>query len=298
MSNFTYYKLQLKLLTPMLGTGTEASIYHEHVIEKAKKEIASANRLAAKVAKAQQKYVGAELTEDKSLKELKSVLRTYCQLVGRPLDIPSNDAQAILIMAQEVEAEFQEQIKARETVKATVFMRNADGTPIIGTHMVLGNLKENLRIVVNSGDKTLIKSKVAVAETMALDVKFVEDFMVASNDILRGTQADADKLPCGKGKNTVDGKGRILLERPIRFDRMGKQETAIQLSEQLPVGTEFSCTMRVRSESAMNLEALKKTLDLGKSNGLGAWRGSGNMGSYCYKIEEIEYQENLPGGWE
>jgi hypothetical protein len=299
MSNFVYYKVSFKLRSPMLGTATDTSIYFEHVLEKAKKEIKQANILGSKVSKALDKYQGSDISDDKTVAELQGVIRTFCQLMGKPLDVPGT-VEEILAKAKELEAEFEEQLKSRDQVKATVFLRDNEGKPIISTHMILGNLKENTKIMVNNGDKSIMKSKVSVGEAFALDVKFVEAFMVPSNDILRAkNQKEADALPsAGKGKNTVDGKGRVLLERPIKFDRMGKVETAIAMSEQLPAGTEFSATMRVRKGSPMSYENLRTLLDLGKSNGFGSWRGSGNMGAYIYKLEELpEYVEAVEEGW-
>lgn len=300
MSQFDYYKLQFKLTNPMLGTATETSIYYEHVLEKAKKEIKKANNLGKAVTKALSKFQGPEITEDKTVKELKGVVAAFCQLVGRPLTLPDSVPE-LLDLATELEEDFNAQLKTGDQVKATVFLKNQEGKPIISTHMVLGNLKENLKIVVNSGNKDTISSKVAVGETMALDVKFVEDFMEASNDIMKAesqTECDEKWGFTSKGKNTVDPKGRVLLERPISFDRMGKRETAIAMSEQLPTGTTFWCTMRVRKGSKLNENALREFLDLGKSNGLGSWRGSGNMGSYVFKLEPLpEFKEPIEDGW-
>lgn len=297
--NFVYYRISFRLLTPMLGTATETSIHHEHVIEKAKKEIAKANRLSGKISKALDKFKGSDISEKKEVKELQAVLRTYLQLLGRPLDVPES-VGPILEIAAELEQEFQEQLKSHDQVKATVFLRDENGMPILGSHMILGNLKENLKIMVNNGDKSILKYKLSVGETLALDVKPVVDFMSVDHDILRAeSQEQVDKMPVpGKGRYILDQKGRVLLERPIRFERMGKQETAIAISEQLPKDTEFSCVVRVRNESPINEDALNKLLDFGKSNGFGAWRGSGNMGAYCYKMEMLEeFDEDLPEGW-
>lgn len=297
-ANFKYYNIQFKLLTPMLGTATETSIYHEHIIEKAKKQIARANKLGRTITKALDKYKGSVIPETKEISELQSVMRVYLQLLGKPLDVP-NDTKELLDMNQELEEKFNEQLKAQEQVKATVFLRDKEGFPIISTHMILGNLKENLRIMVNNGDKSILKSKVSVGETMALDIKPVDHYMKPDKDILRAKdEEELRTFPIsGKGKNILDKNNRVLLERPIKFERMGKVETAISLSEQLPVGTTFSTMLRVRKESTIGEEELFKLFDLGKSNGLGAWRGSGNMGSYVFKLELDENFEEDFGDW-
>jgi hypothetical protein len=80
---------------------------------------------------------------------------------------------------------------------------------------------------------------------------------------------------------------------------MGKKEAVIAVSEQLPEGTEFGCILRVRKGSAITENALRKLLDLGKNQGLGANRGSGNMGAYRFKLEKlINYEEKAPKGFE
>lgn len=297
-NNYVYYKVSLKLLTPMLGTGTEVSIYHEHVLQKAKKEIEKANKLAGKLSKAMAKYKGSEITPQKELEEIQGLLRAQCQIVGKQVDIP-NDVDGVLALAGEIQKDIEESLKEGQSTKATVFIKDKDGMPLVGTHMILGNLKENMKAVVNGGDKDVIKSKTAVSEALALDVKFVENFMKPDKDILKGDQAFADALqPLGRGRWVAEQSGRIILERPIRFNRMGKEETAIAMSEVLPEGSEMSCTMRVRAGSPLTMKALEDLLDLGKNKGLGSWRGSGNMGAFVFKLEELpDYKETFEGGW-
>jgi hypothetical protein len=280
VTTFTYYKLKLKLLTEQYGTCTEVSIHAKHVLEKAKKEIAEANRVNKKLTKALEKFKGVEFGDEKLIAEAQGILRTFMQLTGDVREVP-DDLDSILLLAQEVKEELDKRTKD-EGSHPTVFMRDESGLPMISSHMILGNLKENLKISVNNGDKSIAKSKVAVGEMGALDIKVIEDFLTPSEDVIR------------------DDKGEPkIFERPIRFERMGKTETAIARSEVLPIGTEYECTLRVRTASTLNnLTVLKTMLDLGKNNGLGAWRGSGKKGTYCYQIEEIKgYKEKLPDGW-
>lgn len=281
-SNFTYYRLQLRLLSEQLGTCTEASIYEKHVQEKAKKEITEANRLAKRLTKNLEKYKGVDFSEDKSINELKGILRSYMERTGTKHDLP-DDLTGLLTVADEIREEWEALVAGDKGAAPTVFMRAEDGWPVISSHMILGNLKENLRIITNNGDKDIAKSKVSVGEMGTLDIKVVEDFLRPSKDITR----NEDGTPW-------------LLERPIKFDRMGKVETAISRSECLPIGTEYSCTLRVRASSPLNDEAvLSKLLDFGKNNGLGQWRGSGNKGSYAFKLEKLENfkEPSVPDGW-
>ena len=289
----------------MLGTATKGSIYYEHVLEKAKKEIAKVNKLSGRVTKALEKYKGVDISEDKTLSELQSVVRTYCQLMGKPLELP-NDIEELLEVAKKYDEEFTEKQKKYDQVDATVFLRDPQGHARISTHMILGNLKENMRIVVNHASKEdkktfPIQYKVGVGEAFALDVKPVTPYMKPSHDIVRGeSESDADNLPFfGKGKFIFDRETkRILLERPVSFERMGKKETAILISEMLPPGTEFSTILRVRNGSPIDYKVLDYMFSLGKSNGLGAWRGSGNMGSFIYKLKQLtDYEETFDGGW-
>ena len=156
---------------------------------------------------------------------------------------------------------------------------------MISTHMFLGNFKENLRIIVNNSPKEssdkILPSKVAVSETMALDVKPVEKFVSPNCDIKR----NEDGTP-------------FLLERPISFDQMGKKVTAIALSEVVPEGAEYKVHLRVRTHSPITEDVLKKLLDLGKNNGIGQWRGSGSKGQYVYRLKKVDYNPTeVPAGW-
>ena len=282
--SFRYFNLKIKLITEQLGTCTEASIYAKHVQEKAKKEISTANRLATRLAKSLSKYKGVEFKDEKAVQELQAILRAYMERTGLKHELPT-DPEALILVAAEVKEEWESMMAEDEGAAPTVFMRDESGHAIISTHMILGNLKENLKIITNNGDKDIAKSKVSVGEMGTLDIKVIEDFIRPSNDIKR------------KDDGTPE-----LLERPIRFERMGKTETAICRSEVLPAGTEYSCTLRIRDTSPLcDLKNLEKLLDLAKNNGLGQWRGSGKKGSYAYLIEEIDKKTfkdpSVPTGW-
>lgn len=279
--SYSYYRVDFRLLTEMLGTCTTASIYSAHVLSQAKKKISEANRLAKKVSKSLDKYRGEQISERKEIADLKAVIRSYMQIIGEIIDLPDTIPE-LLELAEKLDADFEAAIEAGEASRCTTFMVDENGWPIISSHMVLGNLKENLRITVNNGDKSILKSKISVSETSALDIKWVEPYMKPNKDILRKENGEAS-----------------LLERSLRFDRMGKVCTTIALSQQLPIGTEFGTWLRIRKGSPFDsLEVLSALLDLGKNNGLGAWRGSGNKGAYCYKIKkEDNFQETLPKGW-
>lgn len=288
MANFDYYRLSLKLLTDQLGTCTEASIYDEHVIKKSQKLIKQANKLSGKVAKMYEKYKGSdEIGTFKEYEEMRGIIARYQELIGRKDELP-HEIEPLLSYAKELQDELDEIVQLKDQQRATCFMRTPEGRPMLSSHMIIGNLKENLRIITNNS--TLAKAdrpiayKTQVGEMLALDVKPVEPFMFPDLDIKR----KPDGLP-------------ELCERPINFERMGKRETAIALSEVLPAGAEYSVTLRVRKDSPFNdndAKLLRNTLDLGKNNGMGQWRGSGTKGTYCYKLERVEEPKAIiPDGW-
>ena len=132
MSNFDYYEIQFRLRTIMLGTTSEVSVHYEHVLEKAKKAIAKANKLGTRINKALDKYKSDKISDDQVLQELQGVMRHYCQLMGKPLDVPNN-VEELLEKNKELEEEFQEQLKNCEQIKSTAFLKNYNGHPIIGT---------------------------------------------------------------------------------------------------------------------------------------------------------------------
>lgn len=285
---FDYYKVTFRLRTEMLGTCSEVSAYDTHVLEKAKKEIKKANRLSGKLTKIAEHYVGNEIEDDKHVSELQNIITVYSELIGKPnIDMPDT-REELIELAEEIEAEYNVLLKAGNVENATVFMRekteNGKSVPVISSHIVLGNLKSNMRVMVNNGDKSILKSKVSVGEVFAVDVKPTEEFLYPTKDIVR----------------KADGK-RDLSERIIRFNRMGVEQTAITLSERLPKGTEFTCVLRVRSNSPIGEKELKKLFLLGKSNGFGAWRGSGGKGQYDFKMKKLKtYKEVVKGaedGW-
>ena len=286
-----YYSILFRLRRAMLGTCTEASIMQEHVIQKARKQIKKANRLSDRIVKSLDKFKGDTISADKEIEEVKKIIMAFAELTASPLstDLP-NDLSSLLKIASTVKKDYDELVAKGEQAKFTVFMKepkNGEPSvlwPVISTHMILGNLKENLKIITNNGDKTILSTKVSIGETMALDVKAVEEFMTPNMDIMRHP----------------DGKP-LIEERPISFNRMGKTETAIAASEQLPKGAQFGCNLRIRKGSPIDEIALKKLFTYGKNNGLGANRGAGNFGSYDYKLTKLSnYVEVVEGhndGW-
>jgi len=276
--NFIYVLLRIKLTNEQLGTCTAASIYAEHVLKTAQKQIKKANKLSGKVSKALQKYKGTDPIPDmKEVKELQGIIRSYQEVLGKADELP-NEVEALLEYSRQCEEEFDLLVKEGKEQKPTIFMKDTDGWPMISTHMILGNFKENAKIIANNDtspkESKIFKSKVAVQEMFALDVKPIEYFIRPSEDIAR----------------EANGSPKIC-ERPIKFERMGKTETAIALSEIVPAKSEYTVHLRVRAGSPIadnDCALLRMLLDYGKSNGLGQWRGSGLKGQYRYTLVKLD----------
>lgn len=276
---FSYYKVNLKLIREMLGTCPDASIYNEHILQKAKKEMIRAASYTKKVAKSLDKYVGVEISEKKEVEELKGIIRSQMITLRRSIELPDTIVE-LLEVAKEVEEEVNAMIKEGEGQKPTVFMKDENGWPIISSHMILGNFKAIMKVLVNNGDKSVLPTKTSIGEVFSLDVKVIEDFLRPTKDLIR------------------DEEGKPLLsERPLHFDGKTGRQSAIALSEQLPIDTEFEFTLRVRESSPITLPVIKSILNYGKNLGLGQWRGSGNKGAYVYKIEELKNFKEDHGEW-
>jgi len=298
---FMYKKLDFLLFRDMLATTTgSVSIWTEHIIQKSRKEIKAANFMEKKIAKAHARYIGENISEMKELAEYKAIIRSLRQTVK---EIPEydeelanrevpNDMDEVLAYGKELQEFIDAAIKRGETQKKTVFMLeeldevdekgNKKTWPVISSHMVLGNLKENLRNIINNSPKEKsIYTKVSCGEIMAGDIKPIEEFLKPSIDLKR------------------DANGKALVcERPLHFDLKGVRMSAIAMSEVIPAGAIFSCHLRIRRESPI-VGMLMELLHMGKNNGLGAWRGSGGKGAYYFRLSDCTYEdaEKIPKGW-
>lgn len=286
MSNFSYYKLQTKFITACLGTTPSASIHDEHVLQKTKKNIEAANRLGIKVTKALAKFQGEFVDPKKELSEIHGILRQYMVQIGESFELPETYTET-LTLAKELEEKYSDVLLTGDANRATIFMRDKNGYPIISSHIVKGYIKHVCAVITNGkGEdcRDVFKSKVQAQECLSLDIKCVEEYMIPDHDVIKDES----------GKS-------VILERPIRFvDRLtGQQTTAIARSEQLPVDTILSATLRIRKGSPIDsLEVLEKFFDFGKNSGFGAHRSSGNQGGFIFKLEALpDYKEVWADGW-
>lgn len=281
---FNYFKVMFMLKTEQLGSCAEVSIYEEHILKKAMKNIRKANQLSGKLTKVAEQWYGKEIPEDKYIKELKFITNNYLELTGDTREELPDDVDELLSVANEIEQKYKDMINEGDSSPSTIFMKEMiDGKmwPVISSHMILGNMKANMRTMVNNGDKSILRSKVSVAEVFAVDVAPVEDFLVPDQDIVKDENGE-----------------RVLCERVVNFDRMGKTITAINRSEILAPGTQYECTLRIRHGSPIDEKALIKIFSIGRNHGIGPWRGSGGRGQYFFKLIPLpDYKEEIPDGW-
>lgn len=282
MGSYSYYQVELKLITEMLGTNPSASIYDKHIMKKTKDLIKEANKLGKKAKKSLEKYVGAEIKENKEIEDLKSVLGRYQEAIGRNDELP-NDHQALLDLATEYEEEFKKMTEEGKAKACTGFMRR-DGKVCISSHMILGNIRENLRLIFRGTDAQADKSRditsgkfpyenlKEIKEATVVALKVVEPYIYPDQDILR------------------DAEGKPVLNERVVIDRdaFGKSPTSIASSEQLPEGTKFKFVIRIPKGNVLdNADLLGEMFSWGKNNGLGQWRGSGGKGAFKYKLTAL-----------
>jgi hypothetical protein len=307
MSNFKYFKLDLKLKTEQFGTCPDkASVIDAHLIKVAMKEIKKINKNKKKLTKLEDKYVGADvtLTDEKQKQELIGVINNMGQSLGTitpELDLNDMTYEELLDHSKLMEAEWEKQVSEGKQKSATIFMKDENGWPKISTHMIVGNLKEIARNMTNNSLEVIeleragkkdeareckyFKSKTSIGEMFAQDCKVVEDYAKPSMDILRKEDGSAD-----------------LFERPVTTEGPSGKKTCLVASERVPAGAEYTVTLRVRSDSPLmdidkDITVLEHLFDHGKSCGLGAWRGSGQRGAYFYNLEFLpDYVEPKPEG--
>ena len=280
---FVYYRFRLHFTTKVLGTSSgDVSIWNQHIVQKAKKLIKEANASRKRLSKELAKYKGSEFSDEKTILELQGIIRRQQQILGQAYIVPDN-VNEILELGQSLQTEIEEKLAERDSARITGFLRDADGHAIMSSHMLIGNLKENLTSMVNltekdtGGIRSYVKSKINVGEILTNDVRPVSEFMKPDQDIMR----KEDGTP-------------FIFERPIRFQNRehGGQEVSIAQSEALPEGTEVEVFLRIRKESVI-LNILEALLNLGKNNGIGQNRRSG-FGAYLYNLKEVK-EEEVPG---
>jgi hypothetical protein len=275
---WVYYKLYLIFDREVLGAQATLSIYEGHMKEVIKKEMKMVNRLAEKTQKLDMRQ---EISPSKELDEFKGAVRKLQETLGKKEALPE-EREELLAYAKELEDEYREAVG---DAKITTFNIDPVTKKVrISSHVILGNMKENIKILKESNQQHFINSsKTGCDRMMALDIKVVEPWLYPDQDIVR----KEDGTP-------------FILERPISFpDGFGGTRTAIAQSEILPIGTKLDCTLRCRNGSSVAEEQnIVKLLEFGKNNGIGPWRGSGNKGAYRFKLEKLDdYVEVYADGY-
>lgn len=64
---FHYFEVNFRLKAEMLGTCPAPDTYYNHILKKEKDKIKEAKKLAGKITKAYEKYVGTEIPEWKEI---------------------------------------------------------------------------------------------------------------------------------------------------------------------------------------------------------------------------------------
>ena len=294
---FSYYELQIKMIQPLLATTPCADIAQDHIFSKNKKLIKAANSATSKLSKKIEKYLGDEISENKEYQEMCGIIRNFENILSRKIELPPTLPE-LMQLNKELMEECLEKNKENEIRSPNIFLKDKDGYPMLSTHVLLGNVKAIIRTIVNSktGDDKkayFFKSKTSMAECSALDFKCVEDFVRPSKDIVKSLAIRED------GTEVME---RVLNVRPLRYTNdHGKSVNIIAQNEQLPTGTEFKFTLRIRKGSPFDsLENLTEIFSYSKSMGLGAFRASGNYGGFCFKLKPLHgYVEVIEGceGW-
>lgn len=142
---------------------------------------------------------------------------------------------------------------------ATSFHRDNDSV-FIYNYMILGNIKANLKMLMDNGAIPKITNYKKVAdlylEVFPRRVRFHRD---------------------GELIKTIDG----TLERSIRGFTAKGERTFLSKSDYISEGARFSFQIKIlRNINGMTPAAVVEAAKLGKIHGLGQWRGSGKYGKY------------------
>lgn len=142
---------------------------------------------------------------------------------------------------------------------ATSFSRDSESI-FIYNYMLLGNIKANLKILMDNGAIPKITNYKKVGDL------FLE---VGPREIRFHRDGELIKEPEG------------TLERPIRGFTAKGERTFLGKSDIIREGARFSFQVKIlRNINGMTPAAVLEAVKLGKVHGLGQWRGSGKYGKY------------------
>jgi len=127
-------------------------------------------------------------------------------------------------------------------------------------YMILGNIKNNIQLLINNGSITKVTSYKKACDT-CLKVTPRKIRFKRSNKKITLPEAS--------------------MERPIRAMTMKGERTFISKADVVKKGAIFKFSIKIiKNNFNLTPEVLIKALKLGELYGLGQWRGSGNYGSY------------------
>lgn len=146
----------------------------------------------------------------------------------------------------------------------TGFHKDDEGT-FFYNYMVLGNIKSNLKILIDSGAVKKITAYKKICDTC---VKVYPRR-------IRFTNKNGEDI---QPKETPDGS----MERAIRAMTAKGERTFISRSDYVDKGAFFEFDVKlIKNKNNLTPTSLLKALKLGEEYGLGQWRGSGGYGAFA-----------------
>lgn len=141
----------------------------------------------------------------------------------------------------------------------TVFMRNADGKPILFDYQIKGFFKDACSMLSRLGGKSETGKKKPVNESCKLTAyKKVIDGLIF---------VEPRQIP-------INCSGEIgSCQRPLRAQTAQGERVALANSETAPAGSTIDITIKCLSDD--HEAAVREWLDYGQLRGIGQWRNSG-----------------------
>lgn len=266
------YKVKIKLTNEMLGTNPIGlDVMDKHIIDKQRKLIAEKSSINKDI----NKYLDAKQisSEDKE-QELTSLRNRIEQTSGMKL----SDEQFELLKEgnyKDLKSLFEtfEELKEKGI---TVFFRDQDGSPTIGSHMIHGFMKNAGSIISKMNKRkvgTFLGTAAYTTSTINERVSISPKFIKASVDVNRKADGEISYLQRSLRAMTAQGP-RISLAK----------------SEVLDEGCEFEFYLKILNgeSNVVEKEQLESIFDYGTEKGLGQWR---NSGKGQFEVVSFELQQ-------
>jgi hypothetical protein len=261
---FKRYTVEIELTDEMLGTNSMSpDIHAEHIIGKARKIMAGTEPGNKKL----DKFIDAlPITDEQEQSEKAALIKTLEERYGA---LPEETKAAYL--RGELSA-LKETVEELSEKGITVFFRDQNGKPCIGSHMVKGFMKSAsdalCRAAKEKKNGTILQSSSYTSSIINQHVAIQEKFITPDTDIAR----------------KPDGSP-VYNTRSLRAMTMQGPRVSIAKSETIPAGAKFKFTLKVLDGSPLDKKALDKIFSYGEAVGLGQWRNAGH-GQFKYNITE------------